>query len=138
MTSTNVAKAANEGAPVAATADAWASMHASFSWQVPDRFNLAEVCLHRWARDTPEALAVIHERENGASAEVSYFGMQRKARRLSNALAGLGVVPGDRVAVILPQRPQTAIALLAIVQMGAIAVPLSTLFGPEALQARLA
>jgi acetyl-CoA synthetase len=38
----------------------------------------------------------------------------------------------------MPQRPQTATALLGIVQMGAIAVPLSTLFGPEALQARLA
>ncbi len=129
--------AAREASSTGAREDAWAAMHASFAWQVPERFNLAEACLHRWARETPEAVAVIHERENGAGAEITYSGMQRKARRLSNALAGLGVARGDRVAVILPQRPQTAIALLAIVQMGAIAVPLSTLFGPEALQARL-
>src|SRR4051794_40733214 len=121
MTSKLVVHAAHEGTPTAGTADAWAAMHSSFSWNVPDRFNLAEVCLHRWARDTPEAVAILHDRDNAATVEITYSGMQRKARRLSNALVELGVVPGDRVAVILPQRQQTAIALLAIVQMGAIA-----------------
>ena len=44
---------------------------------------------------------------------------------------------GDRVAILLPQRPETAIAYIAIFQMGAIAVPLSHLFGPDALAYRL-
>jgi acetyl-CoA synthetase len=130
--------AARPGSAPAAADHAYAAMHAGFVWHVPERFNLAEVCLHRWARETPDAVAIIHERENGVRADISYGVMQRKARRLSNALAALGVAAGDRVAVIMPQRPQTATALLAIVQMGAIAVPLSTLFGPEALQSRLA
>jgi acetyl-CoA synthetase len=138
MTSSSPAGAADERAPGPATEDAWAELHASFAWRVPDRFNIADVCLHRWAHDTPDALAIVHEREKGASQEITYGVMQRKARRLSNALATLGVLRGDRVAVILPQRPQTAVSLLAIVQMGAVAVPLSTLFGPEALRARLA
>ena len=43
----------------------------------------------------------------------------------------------DRVAIILPQRPQTGIAHVAIYQMGAVALPLSHLFGPEALEYRL-
>jgi len=47
------------------------------------------------------------------------------------------VARGDRVAIVMPQRPQTAIALMAVFQMGAIAVPLSVLFGAEALQSRL-
>jgi len=126
---------ASAPAPVA---DAWSTLHGDFVWSVPERFNLAEVCCHRWARDTPEALAVLHERPNGERADLSYGVMLRKARRLSNALQRLGVARGDRVAVLLPQRPQTAIALIAIWQMGAVAVPLSTLFGPEALQSRLA
>ena len=44
---------------------------------------------------------------------------------------------GDRVALILPQRPEMAIAYMAIFQMGAIALPLSHLFGPDALEYRM-
>jgi acetyl-CoA synthetase len=126
--------------PVAAaldSSDSYAGLHASFVWQVPDRFNIAEMCLHRWARQASDAVAIIHDTGPGASTKVTYGAMQRDCRRLSNALGSLGVGRGDRVAVIMPQRPQTAIALMAILQMGAIAVPLSTLFGAEALQARL-
>ena len=67
----------------------------------------------------------------------TYAALQRDARRLSNALGSLGVTRGDRVAIVMPQRPQTAVALMAVFQMGAIAVPLSVLFGAEALQSRL-
>ena len=118
--------------------DPYTALHDSFSWDIPEKFNIAEVCMHRWARDAPDSIAIVHERENGATSDVSYGVLLRKSRKLSNALATLGVGAGDRVAVILSQRPQTVIALMSILQMGAIAVPLSTLFGPEALQARLA
>src|SRR5207248_4887783 len=64
--------------------------------------------------------------------------VQVAANRLSNALASLGVKRGDRVAIILPQRPETAIAYIAVFQMGAIALPLSHLSGPDALEYRLA
>src|SRR5262249_16399803 len=69
---------------------------------------------------------------------ISFGWLRDHANRLSNALAGLGVSRGDRVAIILPQRPETAIAHIACYQMGAVAMPLSILFGPEALEYRLA
>jgi acetyl-CoA synthetase len=56
---------------------------------------------------------------------------------LSHALERLGVQPGDRVALVMPQRPETAVAHMAVYQMGAVAMPLSMLFGPEALAYRL-
>ena len=117
--------------------DNYATLHGEFAWNVPERFNIAEVCLHRWARDTPEAVAILQDGGDKASVPFTYASLQRDARRLSNALGSLGVARGDRVAVIMPQRPQTAVALMAVFQMGAIAVPLSTLFGAEALQSRL-
>ena len=52
-------------------------------------------------------------------------------------LPRVGVGRGDKVAIVLPQRPETAIAHIACYQMGAVAVPLSFLFGPDALEYRL-
>ena len=117
--------------------DNYATLHGEFAWNVPERFNIAEMCLHRWARDTPGAVAILQDAGNDKPVPFTYASLQRDARRLSNALGSLGVARGDRVAVIRPQRPQTAVALMAVFQMGAIAVPLSTLFGAEALQSRL-
>ena len=95
------------------------------------------MCLHRWARDTPGAVAILQDGGDAAPVPFTYAALQRDARRLSNALGSLGVTRGDRVAIVMPQRPQTAVALMAVFQMGAIAVPLSMLFGAEALQSRL-
>ena len=119
------------------TPDHYATLHADFRWSVPEKFNIAEMCLHRWARDTPGAVAIIQDAGDEPAVPFTYAALQRDAHRLSNALGSLGVTRGDRVAIVMPQRPQTAVALMAVFQMGAIAVPLSVLFGAEALQARL-
>jgi acetyl-CoA synthetase len=63
--------------------------------------------------------------------------LQEAANRLSNLLVAQGVRRGDRVAIVLPQRFETAVAYMAVLQMGAVAMPLSILFGPEALEFRL-
>lgn len=117
--------------------DNHARLHRDFAWSVPEQFNIAQACLHRWARDTPAAVAIMQDAGDEPAVPTTYAALQRDARRLSNALGALGVMRGDRVAIVMPQRSQTAIALMAVFQMGAIAVPLSTLFGAEALQSRL-
>lgn len=121
----------------AAEADHHAAMHAGFRWQVPADFNIAEACGRRWARDTPEAVAITHETEDGRITRITYAALQRDADRLSHALRALGVQRGDRVAIVMPQRPETAVAHLALYQLGAVAMPLAMLFGPEALEYRL-
>ncbi len=67
----------------------------------------------------------------------TYFELQQAADALSHQLRRLGVQRGDRVAIVLPQRVETAAAYMAVLQMGAVAMPLSMLFGPEALEYRL-
>src|SRR5215813_1120037 len=111
-------------------------LYRSWRWEVPERYNIARACCGRWAQDRTR-FALYWEDESGAKAAYSFWDVQQEANRLSNALAGLGVRRGDRVALILPQRPETAIAYIAIFQMGAIALPLSHLFGPEALEYRM-
>ena len=67
----------------------------------------------------------------------TYAELQAQANRLSQVLSRLGVARGDRVAIVMPQRFETAVAYMAVLQMGAVAMPLSMLFGPDALEYRL-
>ncbi len=117
--------------------DLYAELHAAFRWQVPADFNIAEACCGRWARDTPKATAIYFESDSGCQMQYSFAQLQRSANRLSNALMQLGVRRGHRVAIVLPQRFETAVAHIAIQQLGAVAMPLSMLFGPEAMEFRL-
>ena len=117
--------------------DHHARLHAGFHWRVPRRFNIAQVCCGRWARAQPQAVAIRVDQDDGRVRLHRFAELQAAAHRLSGALRRLGVQRGDRVAVLLPQRFETAVAHIAIYQLGAVAMPLSQLFGPDALAYRL-
>ena len=115
------------------------ALHRGFGWSVPERFNMAEVCSRRWAADPDRRLgvAVVATAPDCPDQTHTYADLQAAANRLSNALVRLGVQRGDRVAIVMPQRFETAVAYMAVLQMGAVGMPLSQLFGPEALAFRL-
>ena len=115
--------------------DAYANLYETYRWQVPPDFNITELCCSRWASD-PDRVAIFFDDLHG-DRFVTYAQLQQDANRLSHVLQGLGVTRGTRVAIILPQRPEAAVAHLACHQLGAIAMPMSALFGPDALQYRL-
>lgn len=114
----------------------YAELCRTFRWQVPERYNIARDICGRWA-DERSRFALYYEEESGFTSAHTFWDIQREANRLSNVLAALGTLAGDRVAVALPQRPEAAIAHVAIYQMGAIAVPLSPHCRPAALEHRL-
>jgi len=118
---------------------AYQQLYCQFGWKVPKRFNIAEVCAQRWARapDGAQRIAIRSYQEDGSTQSYSYVQLQTDANRLSNALRAQGVQRGDRVAIVMPQCFDTAVAYIAVLQMGAVAMPLSMLFGPEALAYRL-
>ncbi|MDH5286220.1 MAG: AMP-binding protein [Betaproteobacteria bacterium] len=117
--------------------DRYAELHAAWRWEVPEEFNIAHAACGRWAADRTR-FALYWEDESGATAAYTFWDLEQQANRLANALAALGVGRGDSVALILPQRPETVVAHLATYKLGAVAVPLSFLFGPDALEFRLA
>ena len=123
--------------------DPYAVMQGSFRWQVPASFNIAWMCCGRWAAAGDGApsgkkrIAIIDHATPGNGTFHSYSSLQQAADRLSNVLTTRGVRRGDRVAIVMPQRFETAVAYMAVLQMGAVAMPLSILFGPEALEFRL-
>ena len=116
--------------------DRYQEIYRGFRWEVPQRFNMAWACCGRHALDR-HRFALYWEDEGGATAAYTYWDLQQQANRLSNALAALGVKRGDRIGIILPQRPETVVAHIACYQMGVVAMPLSVLFGPDALEYRL-
>jgi len=116
--------------------DRYEELYNHFHWHVPAELNIADVCCGRWAGDSART-AILYEDEDGNSATLSYAALHEQANRLSNVLSSLGVKKGDRVAIILPQRIETAVAHIACYRLGAIAMPLSILFGPDALEYRL-
>ena len=129
------------------TTDTYPLIHSQFRWLVPPEFNIAQVCCARWALLPDAALrAAVVSYYPGLdegpdrylnTTVYTYKNLQLDANRLANVLNAQGIKAGDRVAIVMPQRYETAVAYIALLQMGAVAMPLSMLFGPEALQYRL-
>jgi acetyl-CoA synthetase len=119
--------------------EAYARLYCDFTWAVPQHFNMAQVCCARWAArpDATKNIAIYAYSTGAGGVFYTYSQLQEQANRLSNALVAQGVMRGDRVAIIMPQCFETAVAYMAVLQMGAVAMPLSLLFGPDALEYRL-
>ena len=111
-------------------------LYRDFRWDVPARFNIANVACDRHA-DGSGRLALIFVDEEGATRNVSFDEMQDFSRRFANVLTGDGLTRGDRVAVFLSQSVELPIVHLAAFRSGLVSVPLFTLFGEDALEFRL-
>ena len=114
-----------------------AELRAAFRWPVPEHYNIAVDVCDRWAAAEPDRLALIHKRQDGTAERLSYGELARQSNRLANALQAAGLARGDRIGLLLPQCPETTITHLAAYKLGAVAVPLAALFGPDALEYRL-
>ncbi len=115
----------------------WDAICERFTWDIPQYFNMGYSICERHAATAGSEVALYFENERGESSELTYAQLDRLTNRFGNALKHCGISKGDRVAIILPQRQETAIAHIAIYKLGAVALPLSVLFGPEAVGYRL-
>lgn len=114
-------------------------LYSSYQWLVPDQFNIAQVCLRRWSANAAEGrrIAIHHEDAHGGRSDWSYRRLADVAGRLANGLRKMGVQKGERVAVIMPQRPEAVAASLAVLSVGAVLLPLSPQLGTDGLALRL-
>jgi len=117
--------------------DDYAGLYGDFRWKLPHRFNMGAAVSDHWAAREPDRPALFDYHCDGTIARLSFGELSSRSNALANALRGLGVRRGDRVALLLPQCFETVIAHLAVYKLGAIAVPLALLFGVEALEYRL-
>ena len=112
-------------------------VYQGFRWKIPEYYNLGVDICDKWAHQRYR-LALIYESEKGRVEKFTFWDLMRLSNRLANGLKALKISQGDRIGILLPQCPETAITHIAAYKIGAIAIPLFTLFGLDALEYRLA
>src|SRR5690606_5306701 len=108
---------------------------ADHRWEVPTRYNMAADVADRHPGDQ---LALIYEDHTGRHERVWWQQVRDRSRQVASHLAALGVRQGDRVAVLLPQRPDTPATYLGVLRTGAVLVTMSLLWADEPVRYRLA
>jgi acetyl-CoA synthetase len=118
-------------------AETYDELRARFEWRIPKRYNIGVDVCDRWAERQPDKLALLSIGEDGTGTPISFGQLRDESNRLANLLAASGIARGDRIGILLPQSPITAIAHIAAYKLGTVSIPLFVLFGPEALEYRL-
>ncbi|UCH75277.1 MAG: AMP-binding protein, partial [Rhodospirillales bacterium] len=115
-------------------ARSYAEAVASFRWNVPASYNIGvDVC----DRQRSDGRALVYRDPEGRVRNYSFGDLKKLSNRLANVLVARGMRRGDRIGILLPQAPETAVAHIAVYKAGMIAVPLFTLFGADALEYRI-
>ena len=104
------------------------------SRKFPERFNLGVACVDD---HDPASRALTIIEKDRTSRDYTFGDIAALSNRLANALLGIGIGRGDVVAMVNPQSLETGVAYMGLFRMGAIALPMSSLFGPDALAYRL-
>lgn len=108
----------------------------NFEWNIPEDYNIIHDVLRK--HDDPKgSVALFQAYPDGRRETYTFHDLDILSSKLANGLEGLGVEEGDRVAIMLPQKPANPLTHLASWKMGAISLPLSVLFGKDALKYRL-
>lgn len=107
-----------------------------FEWTVPESFNMATYICDRWAGDA-DRVAIHADDGSGRRETYTFLELEETANAVANYLQDQGVERGDRVGINARQRPETVVAHIACWKLGAVSVPLSTLFGTDAVEYRL-
>jgi acetyl-CoA synthetase len=109
---------------------------ADFRLDVPNQANLADLILDcHAARGNKEAL--IFSDEKGQSSRFTFAELFELIDRVGNVFLTHGIRPGDCIALMLPASIEIYLCYLAAFKIGAIPVPISTLFGIDGVEYRI-
>lgn len=103
-----------------------------WNWDIPEYFNIGVACSDRHVGTPVEGtVAMILEDDAIGTKSISYAELSEQTNRFAQCMRNLGVKPGDRVLIRLPNSLDYPVAFLGAMKMGAIAVPTSTLLTAE-------
>ena len=99
---------------------------AAFEWDIPEDYNLPSV-IESHAESFGDRVALTFRDDEGNRAERTFADIRADANRFANALAELGVGPGDRVMHLFPRHPDAFAIQLGVLKRGALVVPCSSM-----------
>lgn len=107
-------------------------------WFTGGTINVTHNCVDRHARERAQAsrVACVWQGECGATRKMTYAELFAETNRVANYLKSIGVGRGDFVALYLPMIPELLPILFATLKIGAIAVPIFSGFGADAVTVR--
>ncbi|HYN68702.1 MAG TPA: AMP-binding protein [Candidatus Eisenbacteria bacterium] len=106
-------------------------------WWGGGAFNHAAAAIDPRAEREPSAEVLVWEAEDGAVRRFTARELRDAVERAAAMLASEGVSPGDRVGILLPMLPETAVAVLALGLLRAIFTPIFSGYGATAIASRL-
>ncbi|MGG0290813.1 AMP-binding protein [Bacillus pacificus] len=108
-------------------------------WYNGGTCNVVESVLSRWLADdeTRTQPALQYEGENGTSKSFTYEELDSWVSRVANGLKHAGIEKGDRVTIYMPMIPETVVAMLAVMKIGAIISPIFSGFASDAVMTRV-
>lgn len=115
--------------------DTYPAARETFSWDIPEEYNIAWDCLRK--HEDVDRPALEQAYPDGRRETYTFRDLDEQSNQVAHALEARGVGRRDRVAVVVPQKPANPLTHLACWKLGAISLPLSVLFGPDALRYRL-
>ena len=107
-------------------------------WFADGTLNAAANCLDRHLATRGDQTAIIWEGDDpNESKHITYKDLHAEVSRFANVLKSRGVKKGDRVTIYMPMIPEAAVAMLAVVRIGAVHSIVFGGFSPEALAGRI-
>ncbi len=104
----------------------------AWTWNVPDFFNIGVACTDaHLGTDIENRIAMIVEDDALGTRSITYAELAERTSQFAQLLRKLGVGPGDRVLIRLPNSIDYPTAFLGAMKAGCIAVPTSTLLTAE-------
>ena len=113
-----------------------AGARAAFQWQGVPHFNWARDYFDRIATDNSRtALRIVDDA--GKDESLSFAALAARSHQVANFLAARGVAPGDRVVIMLGNVVPLWETMLAVIRLGAVMIPATTLLQRDDLIDRL-
>ena len=88
-----------------------------------EKFNFAFDVVDELGKRKPDKLAMLHISEDGTEHRFTFSDMKKESARAANYFKSMGIRRGDRVMLVLKRHYQFWFSLLALIKIGAIAIP---------------
>ncbi len=110
---------------------------ANFKIDVPEYYNFGFDVIDAWAKKDRNRLAMIWTDQKGNEKKYTFFDLMRLSNQAVNICIKYGIKKGDRVMLMLPRTPEWWIFVIALIKLGAVYCPATTMLTPKDLEYRI-